>query len=43
MRLILGTIGIGLAVAVLLLFASVGHIMSNRDARTNAARPGTTR
>jgi hypothetical protein len=36
MRVILGTIGIGLAVAVLLLFASVGHIMSNRDARSNA-------
>lgn len=37
MRLILGTIGIGLAVAVLLLFASVGHIMSSRDARTAAS------
>jgi ABC-type antimicrobial peptide transport system permease subunit len=37
MRLILGTIGIGLAVAVLLLFASVGHIMANRDARSNAS------
>jgi ABC-type antimicrobial peptide transport system permease subunit len=42
MRVILGTIGIGLAVAVLLLFASVGHIMSNRDARTDAGDRVTT-
>jgi ABC-type antimicrobial peptide transport system permease subunit len=42
MRVILGTIGIGLAVAVLLLFASVGHIMSNRDARTNAGDRDTS-
>jgi hypothetical protein len=37
MRLILGTIGIGLAVAVLLVFASFGNIMHSRDARTNAS------
>ena len=36
MRLVLGTVGIGLAVAILLLFASVNHIMSSRDARSNA-------
>jgi hypothetical protein len=42
MRLILGTIGIGLAVAVLLLFASVGHIMSSRDARSDATERNTT-
>ena len=30
------SVGIGLAVAVLLLFASLGHIMANRDLRTNA-------
>ncbi|HJP73549.1 MAG TPA: FtsX-like permease family protein [Pseudonocardiaceae bacterium] len=42
MRLILGTIGIGLAVAVLLLAASIGHIMAGRDGRTNAANPTMT-
>ena len=42
MRLILGTIGIGLAVAVLLLFASVNHIMSSRDARSYASDRSTT-
>ncbi len=42
MRLVLGTIGIGLAVAVLLVFASVNHIMSSRDGRSNAADRTTT-
>jgi len=42
MRLILGTIGIGLAVAVLLLFASVGHIMADRNARIYANIPSYT-
>jgi hypothetical protein len=42
MRVILGTIGIGLAVAVLLLAASFGNIMGDRDARINASLPNTT-
>ena len=42
MRLILGTIGIGLAVAVLLVFASFTNIMHSRDARTNASDRTTT-
>ncbi|HEV3358147.1 MAG TPA: FtsX-like permease family protein [Pseudonocardiaceae bacterium] len=42
LRLILGTIGIGLAVAVLLMFASVTHILGDRNARTNAAQPNGT-
>ena len=42
MRLILGTIGIGLAVAVLLVFASFSNIMHSRDARTNATDRTTT-
>lgn len=42
MRLILGTIGIGLAVAVLLVFASIGHIMANQNARSSAGQPSTT-
>jgi hypothetical protein len=39
MRLILGTIGIGLAVTVLLLSASVGNMMSARDGRSLASSP----
>ncbi|MEW2504313.1 FtsX-like permease family protein [Amycolatopsis sp. NPDC047767] len=35
----LGTIGIGLAVAVLLLFASVGHVLGNQDTRVSAGLP----
>ncbi|HEY4018144.1 MAG TPA: FtsX-like permease family protein, partial [Pseudonocardiaceae bacterium] len=41
-RLILGTIGTGLAVAVLLLAASVGHIMTDQSARTSAGQPNDT-
>ena len=42
MRVILGTIGIGLAVTVLLLAASFGNIMGDRNARINASLANTT-
>jgi hypothetical protein len=38
-RLVLGTIGIGLATTVLFLGASIGHIMSSHSARIAAAEP----
>ena len=41
-RLALGTVGIGLAVAVLLAFASVGHFVTGSSARTAAREPNTT-
>jgi FtsX-like permease family protein len=40
-RLVLGTIGIGLATAVLLVSASVGHIVATEHAREQAAEPAT--
>ncbi|HEX4701224.1 MAG TPA: FtsX-like permease family protein, partial [Pseudonocardiaceae bacterium] len=39
-RLVLGTIGIGMATAVLLVAASVGHFMSAEHARETAGTPG---
>jgi hypothetical protein len=41
-RLVLGTIGIGLAVAVLLIAASVPSILAHRNARQLASQPITT-
>jgi hypothetical protein len=41
-RLVLGTIGIGLATAVLLVAASVHHILVAQDARGSASDPHTT-
>jgi len=41
-RLALGTVGIGLAVAVLLAFASVGHFVTGSSARTAAREPNST-
>ena len=41
-RLALGTVGIGLAVAVLLVFASVGHFVSDANGRTAAREPSST-
>lgn len=40
-RVVLGTIGIGLATTVLLLFASVGHMLGNANARIAARTPST--
>lgn len=39
-RLVLGTIGIGLATAVLLVAASVNHVISQESARASAMDPG---
>jgi len=41
-RLALGTVGIGLAAALLLLFASVGNVMTGMNARVNAGLTNTT-
>ncbi|QUQ72328.1 ABC transporter permease [Kutzneria sp. CA-103260] len=41
-RLALGTVGIGLATALLLLFASFGNVMARMDARVNAGLTDTT-
>jgi hypothetical protein len=38
-RVVLGTIGIGLATTALLLFASVGHMLGNANARIAARTP----
>jgi hypothetical protein len=40
--LVLGTIGIGLATAVLLVSASIGHIVATEHAREQAAEPANT-
>jgi hypothetical protein len=40
-RVVLGTIGIGLDTTVLLLFASVGHMLGNANARIAAGTPST--
>lgn len=41
-RLALGTVGIGLAAALLLLFASVGNVMAGMNGRVNAGLTSTT-
>jgi hypothetical protein len=41
-RLVLSTIGIGLAAAVLLIAASVNHILTAENARSDAIEPSTT-
>ncbi|MFI5608160.1 FtsX-like permease family protein [Amycolatopsis sp. NPDC051903] len=41
-RFALGTFGIGLAVTVLLLFASIGHVLRDQDARVGSGLPDTT-
>ncbi|WP_326833881.1 FtsX-like permease family protein [Amycolatopsis rhabdoformis] len=38
-RVVLGAFGIGVAVAVLLVFASIGHVLGNQDARVSAGLP----
>lgn len=41
-RLVLGTIGIGMATAVLLVSASIGHVLSNEHVRELNSVPGMT-
>lgn len=42
-RLVLGTIGIGLATAILLVSASVSHVIANESARESGAAPDNHR